>query len=421
MINKTIVLIVQLEDFSNNRLARHFSHKLAHLFPHDVNFYQPMQEVFSKVIHYDIIRRTIEIGVRGVNEEIVELVKKENAEYVFWLPARYELREATLDRIRNEGAVLVAWFGDDHFKFDSYTKWWLPHLDYSITIDIDSVPKYEALGARVIHTIHHSGQPVDIDWSTLKTKYEISFVGSIEKPGREEYLRELQERNFPVSLFVKEWGGYVPFDEMLRIFSTSRINLNFSRASHSERTGIKGRVTEICLAGGFLLTEYTPGIEDFFEIDEEIVCFRNTEEMIYKINYYLAHEEERQTIARAGWERATAEYTPVQMITRIFDTIEKDNSLKTGNKNMPAFKTPSWVKRRFSNYFSSWQKAFLLEGDTRLAGDAFRYSISYNPFNVWAWSFYLAGFLPRPLRLAAYRAGRMVYHAVSRLRKRLSD
>ena len=418
MINDTIILLSRLEDCSGHRLSKHFSDRLAHYFPHRVNFYEPLLKIFSKVIPYDFTKRTTEIGVRGVNEEIIELVRKEHPKYVLWIPARYEFQESTFDAIRKEGSKLVAFFGDDEFKFDDYSKWWAPHLDYCITLDIEAVPKYRALGARVIQTLHGSGIPVNVNWSNMREKYDVSFVGSIAKPGREQYINELRKRKIPVHLIIKEWGELIPYQEMIDTFGDSRINLNFSRTSHGDRMGLKGRITEICLAGGFLLTEYAPGIENYFEIDKEIACFHNTEEMIDKVNYYLDHDEERRAIAQAGWKRATSEYTPFHMFSRVFGEIEEYIAWEGERSHPQELRMPMGIRRRFSAYYSNWLKAFSLENYQDLSKDAFTLSISYNPFNIWAWCYYIASFLPYPVRLAAYKFGRWCFYAPRRLRFR---
>jgi len=76
---------------------------------------------------------------------------------------------------------------------------------------------------------------------------------------REQYINELKKRNIPIHVFGKEWAcaKRVPFEEMIDIFASSKIDLNFS----STQKQIKGRIFEVCLAGGFLLTEYAPGTQ----------------------------------------------------------------------------------------------------------------------------------------------------------------
>ncbi len=302
MINETIALLLpRFENCSEHRFSKYvsdYSELIERLYHYR---YEPLQKIFAKVIPYDYTKRMFEIGVKGSNQEIVELVRKERPKYVLWLSAAYEFLPSTFESIREEGSIVVGWFVDDEYRFDNYSKWWIPHLDYCITFDPEAVPKYEMLGARVVKVTFCEGIPVDYDWSNIEEKYDVSFVGSLQsKPSREQYINELKNRNISVHLFGEGGGWYVSFGEMVDIFGASKINLNFAGVTGSNRLAIKGRITEVCLAGGFLLMEYVSGIENYFEIDREIVCFHNTEELIDKVIYYLNHDEERRAIAQAG-------------------------------------------------------------------------------------------------------------------------
>ncbi len=56
--------------------------------------------------------------------------------------------------------------------------------------------------------------------------------------------------------------------------------------------------------GAFLLTDYSPELEQHYRIGEEIACFADAEELRDKASWYLAHDAERDAIARRGYERA---------------------------------------------------------------------------------------------------------------------
>ena len=412
MINETIILLSRFEDCSEHRLAKYIAGQLVLNTVVDINFYKPLQKIFSKVIAYDFTKRLTEIGVKGINEEIIALVRKEHPKYVVWLSTMYEFPESTFDTIREEGSIVVGWFGDDEYRFAHYSKWWIPHLDYCVTYDIEAVPKYKALGARVIHAFSGEGIPIDRDWSNIEEKYEVSFVGRKSKPLREQYINELENKNIPVHKFGRGWGGYITTEDMIDIFKTSKINLNFSRTGN--RMGLKGRITLVCLAGGFLLTEYAPGIENYFEIDKEIVCFKNAEEMIDKITYYLNHDKERRAIAQAGWKRAINEYTPFHMHSRIFSEIEKDIADKGKKSHPQELKMPIWVRNSPSQYYFQWGRAFLEEGYKGLWKDTLALSLSYNPFNIATRYYYMIGSSPsfmRPLLFKLY----LPYRAVEKL------
>ena len=46
--------------------------------------------------------------------------------------------------------------------------------------------------------------------------------------------------------------------------------------------------------------------------------YRSTDDLIEKIRYYLAHPEERERIARAGYERTMREHTAEKRFGAIF-------------------------------------------------------------------------------------------------------
>jgi len=408
MINETVILLFPFEDYSKHRLARHLPSYLGyqdHMIPH---FYEPLQRIFSRVIVYDYPKRQTEIGVRGVNEELIELVRKEHPKYVVWFFAHYEFQESTFERMRREGSIVIGIFFDDEHRFDEQTKWRIPFFDYCLTNDIEAIPKYKELGAKVIHFMPSTGIPLDRDWSKIEEKYEVSFVGGRTKTGREDYINEIYNRKIPFLGAGPGWERFVTFEEMLDIFKTSKINLNFSGAYRGNRMQMKGRIFQVCQRGGFMLTEYVPHIEDYFEIDKEIVCFSNKEEMVDKIIYYLNHDEERRAVAQAGWKRATSEHTPFHMLSRVFDEIENDLSVKNKEGNPPRqeITLPRQRRKGYSSYYLEWAVAFSLENYKGLSKDALALSVSYDPFNFRAWCFYIIGFLPSFMRSALIKVHR---------------
>ncbi|MDP2729877.1 MAG: glycosyltransferase [Dehalococcoidales bacterium] len=407
MIDETLLMLSQLEDLSRHKLAKHIADTLATYTAADApifqNYYRALQQLFSRVIVYDWAKRMTEVGIKAVNTEVIELVRREHPKYVLWFSTDYEFQESTFDSIREEGSLVIGWFFDDERRFDDYSKWWIPHLDYCVTFFPQASPKYAALGARVLQPISCEGVPVDRDWSKVEEKYDVTFVG-LKYLDREGYIKELKKRGIPVQVFGMGWGqkkggGFLPFEEMIDIFSTSKINLNFSRAAGSDaEMGLKGRMTMVCLAGGFLLTEYVPGIENYFQIDKEIVCFHDVKEMIDKADYYLKHGRERRAIAQAGWKRATTEYTPFHMFSRVFRQIEEELSLRGKESQPQELGMPRPVRKKFSDYYLSWGAAFSKENYKGLGKEALALSLRYYPFNARSWYYYLVSFLPYLIR-----------------------
>jgi spore maturation protein CgeB len=49
-------------------------------------------------------------------------------------------------------------------------------------------------------------------------------------------------------------------------------------------------------------------LREFFEVGEEIVGYGSPDDLVEKLRYYLAHDEERRRIARNGYRRVLKEY-----------------------------------------------------------------------------------------------------------------
>lgn len=418
MINETVVLLTYDYDpnLKNHPSLKYVKNRCGVYLPWDLYLYEPLKKIFSNVILYDYLERRAEIGVNAVNEEIIDLVRNEHPKYVLWTSFFYDVQESTFDIIRKEGTIIVGWFFDDEWRFETYSKWWIPYLDYVVTNARDAVTKYRELDAQVILTIPNTGIPVDRDWSDRVKKFDISFVGTRFYADRDKWITEIKKSNVPINLFGTGWGNYISFNEMLDIFKTSKINLNFSKTwVDLNKLQIKGRTFQVCLAGGFLLTEYAPGIETYFEIDKEIVCFKNPEEMLDKINYYLIHENERRTIAQAGWTRACREYSSSTMVSRVFHEIEEDvagNGKKSDPVPIKKMKMPMQTRKVASQYHLEWGMASLEEDHKDLWKDDLRLSIYYNPFNVGAWYYYYVSFFPvfiRSFMISLFKAIEDVY------------
>ncbi len=105
------------------------------------------------------------------------------------------------------------------------------------------------------------------------------------------------------------------------IFHTSKINLNITLRS-IER-GTPQRVMDIMEAGGFVLSSFSSETAELFVEDKEIVMFRTLEELLDKAEYYLSHDKERESIARAGYKKVMMCYTYDIKLKAFLDWVEE--------------------------------------------------------------------------------------------------
>lgn len=90
-------------------------------------------------------------------------------------------------------------------------------------------------------------------------------------------------------------------EEMPLIFNQSKINLNIT--AKSIRSGLSLRIFDVLGSGGFLITNYQAELSDFFEIGTDLVAYDSMENLYELCEYYLCHDEERETIAKNGYEK----------------------------------------------------------------------------------------------------------------------
>ncbi len=121
-------------------------------------------------------------------------------------------------------------------------------------------------------------------------------------------------------------GGTLSDVEMIQMYSRSKINLGFSTCGNTHETGerilqVRLRDFEVPMSGGFYMVEYMEELEEFFDIGKEVVCYNGPDDLAEKIKYYLEHDNEREKIRKAGYERCLREHTWHKRFEMVFKEI----------------------------------------------------------------------------------------------------
>ncbi|MEW6536594.1 MAG: glycosyltransferase [Candidatus Auribacterota bacterium] len=104
------------------------------------------------------------------------------------------------------------------------------------------------------------------------------------------------------------------------VYSSSQININITVPQL--RNSFSHRAFEIPACGGFLLSDYRPEAENFFELGREIVCFKTIEDLTSKLTYYRSHPNECKKIAERGYKRVLRDHTYTARAKSIIDTLK---------------------------------------------------------------------------------------------------
>lgn len=292
-------------------------------YDHDINHLEPIQRIFTHVLRYNYYQRFQELGRESMNRELLSLAIAEKPDYIFYITYQNQVMLKTLEKLRKLGITLIGWFSDDQWRFEAFSKNLAKYLEFPVTTCHGAYEAYKTLGFHPIFCQWGSNPRYYKPKNGAKKRYDVTFVGG-SHGGRSEFLNTLVKEGVAVSTFGRGWNKTLAFNSMVRLYCESRINLNFSTSSVDENVKqIKGRVFEIPMCGGFLLTEYAPGLEEWFEIDMEIACFSDRKEAAEKIRYYLSHEAKRERIAQAGYRRAVNCHSWDTRLIEVFRTVQE--------------------------------------------------------------------------------------------------
>lgn len=236
------------------------------------------------------------------------------------------LDSALLSYMRSQGAHLIGWWIKD-IRRPQNLRYDVPHYDayYCIHRNL-SQGSVRYLPAWSVDSCRY--YPADLP----VYKHDIVFVG-IWSPKRQSFLDTLTAYDLAIvgpgwntrtlstnpALARKVFKTSLHGEELTRFYQSARIVLNINQWEADEASGTTLRVADVPACGSFLLTEYSSGLEEVFETNKEIVTFATPAEMKEKIDYYLAHDEERACIALAGLARTRQLPTPKERMTHILE------------------------------------------------------------------------------------------------------
>lgn len=321
------------------------------------NFFDTLFNMGNDIVYFDYMDILKKVGRTRMNELLMETVHAEKPDLMFVFLFEYELDSRVVSRISSLGKVVtVNWFADDHWRFDNFSQYWAPHFNWVVTTDAEAMPKYHSIGIRNVILSQWACNHFLYKNLGLQPSYDVSFIGQAYG-NRREVVKSIEGAGISVLARGQGWeSGRATQDEMMEIINRTRINLNMANASVTYGSGwvklfdkfalynpllkrvwrkarsfipsgsagsqpifqIKGRNFEVPGCGGFFLTDYVKGLEEFYQLDEDIVCYRSTNDLIEKIRYYLSHKEARSRIASSGYKVTMERHTYVHRFNHLF-------------------------------------------------------------------------------------------------------
>ena len=260
-----------------------------------------------------------------INKHIISVAEHFRPELVLVVKGE-KLLPGTILAIKKTGAFTINWVIDEPTgKYHPEGKLSNLHeYDHVVCFDNSYLPLLLQLGAPAAEFL-----PIGVDETVYTEKIplaertystDICFLGTYT-PEREKMFTAIAEKNLVIygPNWKKKIAQHSPLASKLSsttikgpdacmYFNQKKININQTH-SQAQDGGINLRIPEILATKSFLLTNNFKGLSALFELGKELATYDSPEDFKQKIEYYLAHPEERDAIATAGYERILKEHT----------------------------------------------------------------------------------------------------------------
>ena len=184
------------------------------------------------------------------------------------------------------------------------------YVDAVLTAAPECVEWYLKEGCPALFFPEASDPNIFYPMAQLPKVHDVSFVGA--RYGiREKIVQGLRSAGVSVSAFGNGWeGGRLSTDDVPRLFAQSKIILGLGTIGHcTDFYALKLRDFDGPMSGSFYLTHDNPDLRELYEVGREIETYRDIEDCVEKVKWYLQHDDERESIASAGRQRALNDHT----------------------------------------------------------------------------------------------------------------
>lgn len=146
----------------------------------------------------------------------------------------------------------------------------------------------------------------------LKTAYKLRVYGN------EHWLNNTDQYFLPPNIYA----GYLAYADLPSAYSAAKIVLGINSVVNSPSM-MSMRIFEALGCGAFLLTHYTPALENYFKNHIHLVWSRHPDETLELVRFYLARDDLRRKIAEKGQEEVYRLHTYLKRIESVRSVLEQ--------------------------------------------------------------------------------------------------
>lgn len=243
-------------------------------------------------------------------------------------------------KYRNKNIKIVSYSPDDMMNPDNQSVQYLScfqYYDIHFTTKSYNVDELKSIGAKTVLFVNNAYSEIfhsKFNFPDSSYSFDISFIGSYEEQ-RFKSLKRIVEM-YPLNkIFIagnwkpehydyfKQSGiefhkGELTYPLYNQIIAKTKVNLCFLRKVNRDLQTT--RSIEIPAMGGFMLAEYSEEHNLLFTKEIEASYFKNDEELLKKIDFFLKNDGARERIRSAGYAKChEGDYTNRKLMTYIIN------------------------------------------------------------------------------------------------------
>lgn len=143
------------------------------------------------------------------------------------------------------------------------------------------------------------------------------FLQSIDEIKEKKLLDENE-----LEIYLKCRKDFIASEENIaKIYNSSKINLNISAQGNAS---INYRTFEVLASGGFLVTDEREDLKKIFELSKHLETYKDTNDLIDKIDFYLKNLNIAQKIAQLGKFEVIKHHTFSARVKKILSLCNKE-------------------------------------------------------------------------------------------------
>ncbi len=286
-----------------------------------------------------------------IQEIIIRKIKRNNYDLIIFSDNLFFLNKTLIKNIKEfstSKSVLLSGVSPKYYLNQAEINC-IPYFDIIFISEYGNEIEWRDLGAQHVICLPLSAGNINTYQKIVKKynkreKYDIVFIGRLDGEYNDYRLIIL---DFLISngVDINIWTWYISEEfllkyplvknqirgsaygtDMYRIYAQSKIVLNMHNPTvwsgsslSTAQSGGNMRLFEVPVTKTLQIADKCP--RDWFKDGDEIVLYKNNQDLLQKINYFIDNDEERERIAKNGYEKLVKEHQYKHRVKKIFEIV----------------------------------------------------------------------------------------------------